>query len=544
MAKSKKRKQSKKSATPENNPLDRFATVTSLAAAVAAGDVAAVEVADAALARIRDEDFDPDAGGSRDRLNCFLGLEPEKVRERAAAIDAKRAAGEPLGPLAGVPVGIKDNISLAGSPLTCASKLLAGYTAPYDAHVIERLLAADAIPVGRLNMDEFAKGSSGETSAYFPARNPYDPTRVPGGSSSGSAAAVGAGLLPAALGSDTGGSIRQPASLTGTVGLKPTYGRVSRYGLVAFGSSLDQIGPLTRTVEDAARVFAAIAGHDSRDATSAPRPVEDPLPTLTQGVEAVRVGLPKQTTGALDGVEPAVVEAMERAAKALEAAGAVLVDVDLPHSQYAISAYYLLATSETSANLARFDGVRYGARRTPGDDDGEPRDVPPGPHSPLLATYLTTRGAGFGDEVKRRIVLGAFALRSGYHDKYFRKAAQVRTLIQRDFIAALGADAAAKSGSAPPCDVILTPTSPTVAFPLGAKLDDPLSMYMCDIFAAPVSLAGVPAISLPVGLDSAGLPIGAQLIGPMYGEARVLRVAATLERELGRIAPPTPAAAG
>ncbi len=470
-------------------------TVAELIAAQERGDAAAVSLTEAALAKAR-----ADA-----RLGAWLHLAEERALEAAAAVDAKRAAGEPLGALAGVPIAVKDQIVTRGVPTTAGSRILEGWIPPYDATVVERLRAADAVILGKANQDEFAMGSSNERSAFGVARNPWDPTRVPGGSSGGSAVAVAAGHCPLALGTDTGGSIRQPASFCGVVGLKPTYGRVSRFGAIAFASSLDQIGPIGRTVADVARLLGVLAGQDPRDSTSLPSPVPDYLSALTGDIAGLRVGVPEEyfVSGGIDGD----VEAAVRAALAqLEAQGATLVPLSLPHTRYAVATYYILATAEASSNLARYDGIRYGHRTAE-------------PVGDIADLYAISRAEGFGDEVKRRIILGTYVLSSGYYDAYYLKAQRVRTLLRRDFEAAFER-----------CDVIATPTSPVTAFGLGERVDDPLRMYLMDIFTIPSSLAGNTSVSVPCGFDAGGLPVGLQLIGPPLAEARILRVAHAYER--------------
>jgi aspartyl-tRNA(Asn)/glutamyl-tRNA(Gln) amidotransferase subunit A len=418
-------------------------------------------------------------------------------------VDRRRAAGDPLGALAGVPVGVKDMICTRGLATTAASKMLAGFVPPYDAAVVERLRGADAVIVGKLNQDEFAMGSSSENSALHPVKNPWDLTRVPGGSSGGSAAAVADGMVPLSLGTDTGGSIRQPASFCGVVGLKPTYGRVSRWGVIAFASSLDQVGPLARDVAGVAAALQVLAGHDRRDSTSIPEAPPDYAAALGRDVAGLRVGVPKEYFTA--GLDPAVEERTRAALATLESLGATLVEVSLPHTRYAVATYYLVATAEASSNLARYDGVRYGHRASEGVTD-------------LASLYERSRAEGFGAEVKRRIILGTYALSSGYYDAYYRKAQQVRTLIARDFAAAF-ADV----------DVLAAPTSPVTAFRLGERVADPLQMYLMDIFTIPASLAGLPCLSQPCGYDAGGLPVGLQLIGPALSEARLLAVAHAYE---------------
>jgi len=441
-------------------------------------------------------------------LNAFIAVFAEQLLEKAAALDRKRARGQ-AGRLAGMVLGIKDNLAWSEGATTCGSKFLAGYHSPFAATVLQRLAAEDALFIGKTNMDEFAMGSSTEHSAFGPVRHPEDPDRVPGGSSGGSAAAVAAGLCTAALGSDTGGSIRQPASFCGVAGLKPTWGRVSRYGLVAFASSLDQIGPLARSVADCAELLQVIAGHDPADATSADTPVPDYLAGLQRDWKGLRVGLPAEYFQ--DGLEAPVRAAVAECSALFRSAGAELVPLSLPHTSYAIAAYYIISAAEASANLARFDGARYG-RRTPAPAN-------------LEEMYLHSRSEGFGAEVKRRIMLGTFVLSSGYYDAQYGKAQRVRTLLQRDFAQAFGT-----------CDLILTPVCPTTAFRLGEKAADPLSMYLSDVYTVSVNMAGLPALALPCGRDRAGLPIGAQLIGPAFSEPLLLAAGHFLEQQLS--APP------
>jgi aspartyl-tRNA(Asn)/glutamyl-tRNA(Gln) amidotransferase subunit A len=429
-------------------------------------------------------------------LGAFLHLLPERALSRARSLDAALAAGQPAPPLAGVPVAVKDVLDMEDVPTTCGSRILEGYRPPFTATCVERLEQAGAIVVGKTNMDEFAMGSSTENSAFGPTRNPWDRDRVPGGSSGGSAAAVASGLVPVALGTDTGGSIRQPAAFCGVVGLKPTYGRVSRHGLVAFASSLDQVGPLTRSAEDAALVASVLCGHDPRDATSAPRPVPDFREGLDRGLSGVRIGVPWSVLE--QGLDAGVKGSFEAAVKDLERGGARIHEVALPHSPHAVATYYLVATAEASSNLARYDGVRYGLRG-PGARD-------------LRGMYGATRDRGFGAEVKRRIILGTFALSAGYYDAYYGRAQKVRTLIRRDFEQALTA-----------CDVVAMPTTPTPAFRLGEKTADPLQMYLADIFTVPANLAGIPGLSVPSGPVD-GLPVGLQLLGRPFDEATLLRV--------------------
>ena len=422
--------------------------------------------------------------------------------DREAALAAAEKS-DPSLPLGGIPIAIKDNLNVLGDPCTCASKILEGYKAPYDATAIARLRQAGAIFLGRTNMDEFAMGSSTENSALGITRNPWDSHRIPGGSSGGSAAAVGGRIALAALGSDTGGSIRQPAALCGCVGLKPTYGRISRYGLVAFASSLDQIGPLTRTVEDCAILLSALAGHDPHDNTTDLRKPETFLSKPGGSVQGLRVGIPKEYF--IPGMDAETEAAVRQSAEWFKKNGATLVDVSLPHTPSAIAVYYILATAEASANLARFDGVRYGRRAA------DPRDV--------LDLYHRTRSEGFGPEVKRRIILGTFVLSAGYTDAYYRKAQKVRGLIRQDFEKAFTS-----------CDLLLTPTSPEPAFKLGERTQDPLKMYLADVFTISVNLAGNPALSLPCGFTKSNLPIGLQLIGPRFGEEKILQAAHAYEQ--------------
>jgi aspartyl-tRNA(Asn)/glutamyl-tRNA(Gln) amidotransferase subunit A len=435
------------------------------------------------------------------RLGCFLHVMRDRALARARSLDEALEAGIPAPPLAGVPAAVKDLLDIRGVPTTCGSRILEGYRPPFTATAVERLEAAGAIVLGKTNMDEFAMGSSTENSGFQPTRNPWDASRVPGGSSGGSAAAVASGLAAVGLGSDTGGSIRQPAALCGVVGLKPTYGRVSRYGLVAFASSLDQVGPLARDVGDVALVAAAISGLDPHDATSAAVDVPDFAAAARAGVGPVRVGVPWSFLE--KGVDEGVMERFREALAAIESLGASLTTVALPHAPHAIAAYYIVATAEASSNLARYDGVRYGRRA---------------PAAELSAMYGETRDRGFGPEVKRRIILGTFVLSSGYYDAYYLRAQKVRALIRRDFDEALGS-----------CDVIAMPTAPTPAFRLGEKLDDPLQMYLADIFTVPANLAGLPGLSVPCGFV-AGLPVGLQLVGRAFDEESLLRVGAAYQR--------------
>ena len=469
--------------------------------AISDKDVSAVEVATAALARIARLD---------DQVHAFNEVTPDIALAAAERIDAMVSQGSELPPLAGVPAAFKDNMNLIGTHTTCSSRILAGFESPYDCTAVARLIDAGVIPLGKCNMDEFAFGSSGETSATGPAKNPWDLGRVPGGSSAGSAAAVAAGLATVTLGSDTGGSIRQPGSLTGTVALKPTYGRVSRYGCVAFASSLDQIGPFSRTVEDSACALNAICGKDPRDATSAERPREDFVGAATDAdVSGMRVGIVRDLLE-LEGVTPEVRQSVLDAAARFEAMGASVGDVDLPTSKHGLSAYYVIGPAEASSNLARFDGIRYGHRAE------NPTDV--------LDLYMRSRAEGFGPEAKRRIMLGTYALSAGYYDAYYGQAQKARTVIANEFTSAFER-----------FDVLLTPTSPQVAWKFGEKAD-PLTMYLADVYTIPVNLAGNCAISVPCGFsntdDGVPLPIGLQIIGDYFAEAKVLRAAAALERDL------------
>ncbi|EKN71537.1 aspartyl/glutamyl-tRNA amidotransferase subunit A [Neobacillus bataviensis LMG 21833] len=441
-------------------------------------------------------------GEVEDKVQAFLTLDEERARETAKAFDEKINSSEEKGLLFGMPMGVKDNIVTKGLRTTCASKILENFDPIYDATVVQKLQQAETVTIGKLNMDEFAMGSSNENSAFKKTRNPWDLDRVPGGSSGGSAASVAAGEVLFSLGSDTGGSIRQPASFCGVVGMKPTYGRVSRFGLVAFASSLDQIGPITRTVEDNAYLLQAISGLDPMDSTSANVAVPNFAAALTGDVKGLKIAVPKEYLG--EGVNEAARQSILDALKVLEGLGAVWEEVSLPHSKYALAAYYLLSSSEASANLSRFDGVRYGYRT-------------PDPES-LIDLYKKSRAEGFGDEVKRRIMLGTFALSSGYYDAYYKKAQQVRTLIKKDF-----EDVFAKY------DVIVGPTTPTAAFKIGENIEDPLTMYANDILTIPLNLAGLPGISVPCGFD-AGLPLGLQVIGKYFDEAAIYRVAHAFEQ--------------
>jgi len=471
-------------------------TIESTRAALAQKQFSAMQLVEGFYKKIQTEDSE---------IHSYLTLCEERALQQARAVDRLVSAGRPLPPLAGVPVGIKDVMVTRGIRTTAGSKILENFIPPYDCTAVARLEAAGAILLGKTNCDEFAMGSSNENSAYGPVRNPRDKARVPGGSSGGSAATVAAGMAMATLGSDTGGSIRQPASFCGVVGLMPTYGRVSRYGLIAFASSLDHIGPLTRTVRDAAIVLRVIAGHDPLDSTSAGVAVPDYTAELAQPVGGLRIGVPKEYFG--EGLDPEVRSAVEAGIATLSAAGCKIVPISMPHTAYAIPTYYLIATAEASANLARFDGVRYGHR------SGNSRT--------LSDMYRRSRDEGFGAEVKRRIMLGTYALSSGYYDAYYLKAQRVRTLITRDFQEAFQK-----------VDAIVTPTAPTPAFKLGEKADDPLAMYLADIYTVTADLAGVPGISVPCGKTQSGLPIGLQVLGRHFDESTVLRVAAAVEHRM------------
>ncbi len=469
-------------------------TIDSARSAVAEGTTSATALAQAFYAKIATDDS---------KIGAYLTLSKERALAHAAQVDAMVSKGEKLPPLAGVPVGIKDVLVTRGVRTTAGSKILGNYIPPYDCTAVSRLEAAGAVVLGKLNCDEFAMGSSTENSAWKPVHNPRDLSRVPGGSSGGSAAAVAADIAVATLGSDTGGSIRQPASFCGVVGLKPTYGRVSRYGLIAFASSLDHIGPLTKTVKDAAIVLRTIAGRDPMDATSADLPVPDYAAGLDQPVKGLKIGVAREYLG--EGLDAEVRAAIERAVQKLAALGCEIIEVSLPHTKYAIPAYYLVATAEASANLARFDGVRYGHRAE-------------GARS-LSDLYRRTRDQGFGAEVKRRIMLGTYALSAGYYDAYYLKAQRVRTLLTRDFEDAFQE-----------VDAIIGPTSPTAAFKLGEKVDDPLAMYLADIYTVTANLAGIPGISIPCGLTKEKLPIGMQIFGRHFDEATILRIANAYEQ--------------
>jgi len=470
-------------------------TLLELAEKLASGEVTSVEATRACLARIAQVDG---------KVHAFLRLDEHGALAAAEASDARRKAGNPLSPLDGVPVAVKDIFLTEGVETTCASRVLQGFIPPYDATVV-RLLKEAGLPIlGKLNQDEFAMGSSNESSAFGPCHNPYDLTRTPGGSSGGSAAALAAREVFGALGTDTGGSIRQPAAFTNTVGLKPTYGRVSRYGVIAYASSLDQPGPMGRTVGDVAALMQVVARHDPQDSTSAQVDVPDYRAALEQGVAGLRLGVPRELF--TEGMDPEVEAAVRTALREYERLGATLVDVSLPHTKYALATYYLLAPAEASSNLARYDGVRYGVRAK--DARG------------LKELYGQTRDQGFGPEVKRRIMLGTYALSAGYYDAYYLRAQKVRTLIREDFRKAFEQ-----------VDALLSPTSPVPAFTLGEKMGDPLSMYLMDIYTLPCNLAGVPGLALPCGFTQAGLPIGLQILGRPFDEAKLLRIGRAYERE-------------
>jgi aspartyl-tRNA(Asn)/glutamyl-tRNA(Gln) amidotransferase subunit A len=467
---------------------------TELLARLAGGEVTAEALTAQFLDAIRRRD---------PQVKAFLSVDEEGALARARSVDARRRGGEPLGPLAGVPVAVKDVLCTKGRRTTCGSKILSDFVPPYDAAVVERLQRADAVLIGKTNMDEFAMGSSTENSAFHPTCNPWDLERIPGGSSGGSAAAVAACEAPLALGSDTGGSIRQPAGLCGVVGMKPSYGRVSRYGLVAFASSLDQVGPFGHTVADAALLLEVIAGHDRRDSTSVDRPVPPYSRSVDEPVWPLTVGVPKEYFG--EALDPEVGTAVRSAIDVYKGLGAKLEEVSLPHSPFALATYYLVATAEASSNLARYDGVHYGHRSAA--------------HKGLIDMYARSRGEGFGPEVKRRIMLGTYALSSGYKDAYYLKALKVRRLIRDDFDRAFAR-----------CDVVMGPTAPTAAFKIGERSDDPLQMYLSDIYTITCNLAGLPGVSVPCGFTKTGLPIGLQIIGAPFEEEKLLRVARMHEK--------------
>jgi aspartyl-tRNA(Asn)/glutamyl-tRNA(Gln) amidotransferase subunit A len=481
-----------------SNPSSRMSVIESpavdLLRLLSQGQLSSEELTGEFLRAIRERDR---------QIRAFLSVDETAALQQAIAIDDKRRRGEAVGALAGLPLALKDLLCIAGRPTTCGSKILQGFVPPYDAHVVTRLKQADAVFLGKTNMDEFAMGSSTENSAFQITRNPWDLERIPGGSSGGSAAAVAACEAPLALGSDTGGSIRQPASLCGIVGMKPTYGRVSRFGLVAFASSLDQIGPLGHQVSDVALLLEVIAGHDQRDSTSVNCPVPPYSKSFVQPVRPLTIGVPKEYFG--EGLDPEVEKRIREALRVYESLGASVRDVSLPHSPYAVAAYYIVATAEASSNLARYDGVHYGFRAKQFEK--------------LIDMYCKTRGEGFGNEVKRRIMLGTYALSSGYKDAYYLKAFKVRRLIKEDLDKAFAG-----------CDIIAGPTSPTPAFKIGERTENPLAMYLADIYTISCNLAGLPGISIPCGFTSNGLPIGLQLLAPPFEEEKLLQVARMYER--------------
>ncbi len=463
---------------------------------IAAGDIKTADYVRQVLSRIEKVES---------TVGSYINIFGDEAIDRAAQIDEKISAGQKPGALAGVPIAIKDNMCTTFGQTTCASKMLENYQSPYNATVVEKLLAADAVIIGKTNMDEFAMGSSTENSSLKKTVNPWNTSRVPGGSSGGSAAAVAAGLCSGSLGSDTGGSIRQPASFCGVVGLKPTYGRVSRYGLVAFGSSLDQIGPVTQTVSDAALLLNVIAGHDEADSTSVEQsdaPIDDYLNKINEPLDGLKIGIVRDST---EGADEDVKRSLNEAVEVYKGLGAEVVEVDMPHLDYAVAAYYVVATAEASSNLARYDGVHYGYRSPNATD--------------YVEVYTRSRAEGFGDEVKRRIMLGTYALSSGYYDAYYLKALKVRNLIRQDFDKTFGQ-----------CDCIVTPVAPTTAFPIGQNIEDPLKMYLSDIYTIPANLAGIPGISIQAGLDSNDLPIGLQILAPAFSESKLLRIARMFEK--------------
>jgi len=468
--------------------------------ALASGEVSPEALLEASLARIRAVDG---------KLHAFLRLTENEAHAAAKAAAQRRANRNPAGPLDGIPIALKDIYCMEGVETTCGSKILRGYIPPYDATVVRKLKQAGAVIVGKLNMDEFAMGSSTENSAYGPTMNPWDLSRTPGGSSGGSAAAVAARLVPGAFGTDTGGSIRQPAAMVGCAGMKPTYGRVSRYGVIAFASSLDQVGPFAQDIRGVAYLLAAVAGYDENDQTSSKRPVPDYAAALSRDVSGLRIGVAREYFG--EGLSPEVERAVRAGIERLRGLGCEVRDISLPNSPHAIATYYIVATAEASSNLARYDGVRYGYRARAGQ---------------LLEMYEKTRAEGFGAEVKRRIMLGTYALSAGYYDAYYLRAQKVRALIRRDFDQAFAT-----------VDAVVSPTSPTTAFRLGEKLDDPLAMYLSDVYTVPVNLAGLPGISIPCGFDSKGLPVGLQLIGKPFDEETLLRIARAAEPPEHRLPP-------
>jgi aspartyl-tRNA(Asn)/glutamyl-tRNA(Gln) amidotransferase subunit A len=475
------------------NLVEKPATIAALREGIASGTVPAVELAERYYARIT---------AHNPLLNVYLSLNREQALAQAAAVDAAAAKGDPLPALAGIPVGVKDVLTMQGVPATAGSAMLKDYLPPYDATSVTKLRVAGAVLLGKINCDEFAMGSSNENSAYGPVRNPYDTERVPGGSSGGSAAVVAANLAVATLGTDTGGSIRQPASFCGVVGVLPTYGRVSRYGLIAFASSLDRVGPFAANVRDAAEVLGVLAGYDANDATSSRLPVANYASDAMKDVKGLKIGIPAEYFAA--GLDPEVRKAVEDGIAALEDAGATVKRISLKHTKYAVPVYYLIATAEASANLARFDGVRYGHRSKQATN--------------LSSMYRLSREEGFGPEVKRRILLGTYALSAGYYDAYYKKAQQVRRLLAEEFLTAFAE-----------VDAIVTPTAPTAAFKLGEKTNDPLAMYLADIYTVTASLAGICGVSVPCGKTAAGLPVGMQVLATHFGESTAFRVARAVE---------------
>ena len=465
--------------------------------------ISSLEIAEAYLRQIRSRD---------PRVQAFISVRAEALLDEARALDQSLVSGErQLGLLTGIPMAVKDNIVTRGIRTTCGSRILEHYVPPYEATSVARIRADGGLILGKTNLDEFAMGSTTENSGFFPTRNPWDLNRVPGGSSGGSAAAVAALAAPGALGSDTGGSIRQPAAFCGVVGLKPTYGRISRYGLVAFASSLDQIGPLARTARDAAMILQVVSGYDPMDSTSARRPVDDFVGGLDRDIRGMRIGLPAEWFSS--GLDPRIEAAVRRAADKLEAVGCEVLEVDLPHTEFAIATYYIIALAEASSNLARYDGMRYGHRSSRA--------------GALEETYRNSRNEGFGDEVKRRIMIGTYVLSAGYYDAYYLKASKVRTLIKEDYLRAFEQ-----------ADVLMGPTAPSLPFRQGEKTSDPLEMYLSDVYTVTANLAGIPGVATPCAYTPEGLPIGLQLLGPHFGEGRLLQVAHVLEQELGLAKPP------
>ncbi|HEX9781595.1 MAG TPA: Asp-tRNA(Asn)/Glu-tRNA(Gln) amidotransferase subunit GatA [Opitutaceae bacterium] len=471
-----------------------YLSASELARRLASGEISSVELTRSVMDR---------ANVVEDRIRAFTHRDEQHALEQARASDDRRAAGKVLGPLDGIPVSVKDVLACAGQPLTCSSRMLADFVAPYDSTVVSKLKAAGAVLWGRLNMDEFAMGSSTENSAFYPTSNPWDLDRIPGGSSGGSAAALAAGEAILTIGSDTGGSVRQPAALCGVVGLKPTYGRVSRYGLVAYASSLDQVGPLGRCVDDVAALLGVIAGHDDRDSTSLDVPVADFTSEAREKTGPWRLGLPREYFA--EGLDPEIRAAVERAVAFFRERGCEIREVSLPHTEYAVATYYIIATAEASSNLARYDGVRYGHRSARAAD--------------AIDLYFQSRAEGFGQEVKRRIILGTYVLSSGYYDAYYLRAQKVRTLIRNDFLEVFKH-----------VDALVTPTSPVPAFKKGERTEDPLAMYLADIYTISANLAGFPGLSVPCGFTANGLPVGLQLLGKPFEESQLLAIARTYEQ--------------